>query len=55
MREPEIQPLIALIRSRGQVVHPLFLGHRIPFGRPRLVPPDVVDLGQDVETDIHDA
>lgn len=52
MRKPEIQPLIPLIRSRGQIPHPLLLRHRGPLGRPTLIPPHIVELGQDIEPDI---
>lgn len=50
--KPEIKALAAFILGRGEVVQTLFLAHSVPAGITRLVPPHVVDLGQDVNTNV---
>lgn len=52
MRKPEIQSLVTLVGGCGEIVHPLIFSHSIPLGSSSLVPPDVVDLSQDVDTDV---
>jgi hypothetical protein len=47
MPEPEIQPLVPLILSRCQINSPLLHTHRAPNLLPRLVPPDVIALGEE--------
>lgn len=53
MSKTEIQPFIALIGRVGQVRQPLFLSHGGPLGVSALVAPDVVDLCEHIERNIH--
>ena len=50
MREPEVQPLVALILRVLQVLMLLILAHRIPLLLPRAVAPSVVQPSEDEQT-----
>lgn len=50
MREPEVQPLVALILRVLQVLMLLILAHRIPLLLPRRVAPSVVQPSEDEQT-----
>jgi hypothetical protein len=52
MSKPEIQPLVAFISCRSQVVDSFSLSHGIPLSIPRLISPHVVNLGHDVQPDV---
>lgn len=52
VRKPELQPFVALIRRGCDVLHPLFLGHRLPLPVPAMVAPTVVRLGGGVDGDV---
>jgi len=53
VREAEIQSLVALIRSRRQILEALLFRHGIPHLVPLGVAPHIVPLSEDIETDIH--
>lgn len=55
MSKSEIQPLIPLIRRGSQIIDPLLLRKRLPFLFAAAVSEDVVNLGEDIQDDIHDA
>lgn len=46
MLEPEVEPLVPLIRSGGKVVELLGLAHGRPLALPMTVTQDIVDLSQ---------
>lgn len=50
MREPEVQPLVALVLRVLQILMLLFLAHRIPLLLPRAVAPSVVQPSEDEQT-----
>lgn len=51
--ECEAQSLVPLVLGVGQVVQPLLWRHGVPLGSFRLLPPDVVDLDETVEHNVH--
>lgn len=53
MRQPKIQPLIALIFGTLQVFDLLFLTHTSPLPIPHPVPPDIIDLRTTVSRHIN--
>lgn len=53
MAEPEIQSLVALVGSGGEIVHPLLGRHGIPLVVPLLVPENIVCLHQAVKRKVH--
>lgn len=53
MLESEVKSLISFILGRCQIMESLFLSHGIPFLVPLVVSPDVIDLHQHVENDVH--
>lgn len=55
MSESKIQPLVTLIRRGCQIFHSLILGHGIPLCGPGLVPPDVVNLRENVQCNVCNA
>jgi hypothetical protein len=52
MSEPEIQPFVAFISRRSQVIDAFILSHRVPFSIPGVVSPNVVSLGHKIKPDI---
>jgi hypothetical protein len=53
MLESKVKSLVALIRGGRNVMEPLFFRERCPLLVPRFVPPDIVNLGQDVQDNVH--
>lgn len=54
MSKLEVQSLVTLIRCRGQVLLSLLRSHSVPFPRFRLIAPDIVCLGQEIQDNVHD-